>query len=154
MRSYSGPLSGAQVRGDDMARRITTLIVSMIVVAGSACQRTPITAPETSSSHGGHSSHAPADASAVVNGELAELRQLVAHYHDLDDAMAAGYSVAVTPCLALPGVGGMGFHYGNPALINDPAVRELEPELLLYEPQKNGEMRFVGVEYIIPFALR
>ena len=29
----------------------------------------------------------------------------------------------------------------------------LEPELLLYEPERNGQMRFVAVEYIIPFPL-
>ena len=26
------------------------------------------------------------------------------------------------------------------------------PELLLYEPEKNGKLRFVGVEYIVPFT--
>jgi hypothetical protein len=31
-------------------------------------------------------------------------------------------------------------------------VEPLQPELLLYEPQKNGKLRFVGVEYIVPFA--
>jgi hypothetical protein len=31
-------------------------------------------------------------------------------------------------------------------------VNLLQPELPLYEPEKNGKLRFVGVEYIVPFA--
>jgi len=45
----------------------------------------------------------------------------------------------------------MGFHYGNPNLI-DESVRVDEPELLLYEPEKNGRLRLVAVEYIVPYT--
>jgi hypothetical protein len=45
----------------------------------------------------------------------------------------------------------MGFHYGDTDLI-DGTVEEFAPELLLFEPQKNGKLRFVGVEYIVPFT--
>jgi len=31
-------------------------------------------------------------------------------------------------------------------------VNLLQPELLLYEPEKDGKLRFVGVEYIVPFT--
>jgi hypothetical protein len=130
---------------------------TLAVFAASACeQRAPITGPDTFASDGvsdARTSQAPDTTPAAVNAQLAQLRQLTAHYRDLDAAMAAGYNVQVTPCLELPGVGAMGFHYGNPAFIDDPAANALQPELLLYEPQKNGKLRFVGVEYIIPFAL-
>jgi hypothetical protein len=49
------------------------------------------------------------------------------------------------------GAGGMGFHYGNTALI-DGAVRVDQPELLLYEPERNGRLSLVAVEYIIPYT--
>jgi hypothetical protein len=45
----------------------------------------------------------------------------------------------------------MGFHCGDPGLI-DGVVEELKPELLLYEPQKNGRLRLVAVEYVVPFT--
>jgi hypothetical protein len=65
----------------------------------------------------------------------------------------AGWSVQFPPCLEVPGLGGMGFHYGNPAHVQDGgAVDLLQPELLLYEPQKNGQLRFIGVEYIVLFS--
>jgi hypothetical protein len=49
------------------------------------------------------------------------------------------------------GAGGMGFHYGDTNLI-DSTVEEFAPELLLFEPQKNGKLRLVAVEYIVPFT--
>src|SRR6187455_1761743 len=70
------------------------------------------------------STQVTADASTA--SQIAQLRRLVA------------------PFLEAPGVGGMGFHYGNPAYVEDGgAVNLLQPELLLYEPQKNGQMRFI-----------
>ena len=119
----------------------------------SACQRSPVTGPSALSSASTTVTDLNVNLGSDVNKQLAELRAVTAHYRDLDDAMAAGYNVQVTPCLELPGVGGMGFHYGNPAYINDPAENHLQPELLLFEPMKSGKMRFVGVEYIIPFSL-
>ena len=134
-------------------RMVIRSAVAVLIAAAIACQRAPVTAPDSELASAAAPGNAQEGTPSEVNAQLAALRALVAHYHDLDKAMAAGYIAEVTPCLARPGVGGMGFHYGNPAFINDPAVRVLEPELLLYEPEQNGQMRFVGVEYIIPFAL-
>jgi hypothetical protein len=90
-------------------------------------------------------------ASAKIKQQLAALRRLTAPFHNFDKALAAGYTVQITSCLELPPLGGMGFHYGNPDFING-TVNLLQPELLLYEPQANGRLRFVGVEYIVPFT--
>jgi hypothetical protein len=100
-------------------------------------------------------SHTAAARAEPVSGEaqrdIARLRALTARFHSFDVANAAGWNTQITECFSNPALGGMGFHYGNAALI-DGKVDVLEPELLLYEPQKNGKMRFVAVEYIVPFA--
>ena len=127
--------------------------IAVSIAAGAACQRAAVTAPESEVAWAAAPSEARDEAPSDVTAQLAELRALVAHYHDLEKAMAAGYHVQVTPCLAFPRCRGHGLSLRNPAFINDPAVHVREPELLLYEPQQNGQMRFVGVEYIIPFAL-
>jgi hypothetical protein len=93
-------------------------------------------------------SRVPPHAMASVNAELAAVRALTAPYHDFDKALEAGYSVSLTPCLSSP-AGGMGYHYGNPAFI-DGSVDAMEPEVLVYEPVKNGSLRLVAVEYIVP----
>jgi len=103
----------------------------------------------------------PATASAAAASQIAQLRRLVAPFHDFDAAVAAGWSAPITPCFVAadlpsqPGSGAMGFHYGNLGYIQDGGVVNLlQPELLLYEPEKNGKLRFVGVEYIVPFTDR
>lgn len=89
---------------------------------------------------------------AAVDQDIATLRRATAPFHQLGTAMAAGWSAQITGCLTDPaGAGGMGFHYGNPALI-DGSVQVDQPELLLYEPEKNGQMRLVAVEYIVPVS--
>jgi hypothetical protein len=47
----------------------------------------------------------------------------------------------------MPGAGGMGFHYVNPALVMTPAVEAKRPEILLYAPKPNGRLELIGVEY-------
>lgn len=101
----------------------------------------------------------PATVNASTASQIAQLRRLVAPFHDFQTASDAGWSAPITPCLvagdlpSTPGSGAMGFHYGNLKYIQDGGVVDLlQPELLLYEPEKNGKLRFVGVEYIVPFA--
>ena len=89
--------------------------------------------------------------SAEVNKDLAALQKVTAKFHSFEGAKAAGWSEPITGCMTDPMAGGMGYHYGNPKLI-DGRVRADEPELLLYEPEKNGRMRLVAVEYIVPFG--
>jgi hypothetical protein len=96
-------------------------------------------------------------ASASNASRIAQLRRLVARFHDFDAAVKAGWAAPITPCLVAadlpsqPGSGAMGLHYGNLAYIQDGGVVDLlQPELLLYEPEKSGKLRFVGVEYIVP----
>jgi hypothetical protein len=77
---------------------------------------------------------------------LAQIRAATAKFHDVDEALAAGY-VQASPCVEAPGLGGMGFHYVNPRLASDPAIDPLQPELLLYAPGNDGGLKLVGVEY-------
>jgi len=89
---------------------------------------------------------------AAVEQDLATLRRVTASFHDFETARDAGWSTQITACMTDPGgAGGMGFHYGNTALINGTANVET-PQLLLYEPEQNGKLRLVAVEYIIPYS--
>jgi len=67
-------------------------------------------------------------------------------YRDVNLALADGY-IPVSGCESLPGQGGMGIHYFNPALANDLANDPLKPELLLYAPDDAGGVYLAGVEY-------
>jgi hypothetical protein len=76
-----------------------------------------------------------------------------ARFHDLDKAKAAGYEVRVADaagivCIAQPGQGAMGIHMLNPALLDGTIDAEM-PELLVYEPRNNGELKLVALEYLV-----
>ncbi len=76
--------------------------------------------------------------------DLAAARQATDKYHDVSVALADGY-VPVSPCVEVPGLGGMGIHYAKFSLM-DPFVDPLTPEVLLYVPTDGG-LKLVGVEY-------
>lgn len=79
------------------------------------------------------------------------VKAATAKYHSVQQAKRDGYSGEHEPCVSSP-AGVMGFHYVNAALVADPAVDPLKPEILLYAPDKQGRLILVGVEYFVPDA--
>jgi hypothetical protein len=86
-------------------------------------------------------------ATGASKADLAAVRQATFKYHDLSAALADGY-VEFYVCTEQPGVGTIGQHYVNLSLAGDPAVDPLRPEVLVYAPMRNGELRLVAVEYV------
>ena len=87
----------------------------------------------------------PASADSVpVQQQLSAVRAATAKYHNVDMAIAAGYT-PTEEC-----VPGMGYHYINYGLFGK--MDPLAPDALLYEAKKNGQLRLVGVEWLKPDA--
>jgi hypothetical protein len=84
---------------------------------------------------------------AAPSDDLQALKAATARYHSFDQAEKDGYTVVGEPCVAAP-PGAMGIHAINPALLADPAIDPLRPEMLLYLPRGNGKLELVGVEYL------
>jgi hypothetical protein len=84
---------------------------------------------------------------------LSQVRDATEDYHNIRNAQAAGYNLVpgLDYCFDNPGVGGMGFHYINTALL-DTVVDALKPEAMVYAPERNGKLRLAAVEYIVPIA--
>ena len=85
----------------------------------------------------------------VVQDKLVGIvRSATAQYVDnVSAATAAGYSPALG-CVSGPDHGAMGIHYVNGSLVNGP-IDPTHPQALIYEPQPNGGLKLVGVEFII-----
>jgi hypothetical protein len=89
---------------------------------------------------------------AVAGGVGA--KSSTARFHDLDKAIDAGYSVTVADvngitCISDPaGSGTMGVHMLNPALV-DATIDADAPELLVYAPKPDGELKLVALEYLV-----
>ena len=81
--------------------------------------------------------------------ELDDLKSDLSDFKDLSAAKAAGWDTQLTPCWYATGSGGMGYHFGNADLI-DGTPDLNNPEAFMYEPQEDGSMKLVGLEYIVP----
>lgn len=83
------------------------------------------------------------------------VRRAVKRYENFEVAKGEGW-VPATPCVSGPNEGAMGVHYVlpppapdmPPLRIGDGVLNPEEPEALIYEPQPNGRMKLVGVEFI------
>lgn len=96
---------------------------------------------------------ADASATAARGLDLTAARRATARYHRVERAVADGWgNPVISPCVSDPELGGMGHHYVNLGLM-DAVLDPSAPEILLYEPTKNGRFRLVGVEHAVPFAV-
>lgn len=87
--------------------------------------------------------HAP----DLTGAQRQVIREATQRFRDVAVAEAEGY-VNTVACVAHPELGGMGVHFVNPTLIGDGRVDPTLPEMLVYEPTKNG-LRLVAVEYFV-----
>ena len=79
--------------------------------------------------------------------QLEIVKRATARFKDVSKAVAAGYT-PTSDCVTGRG-GAMGVHYLNLARLGDPKLDLRKPELLLYEPQADGSMKLVGVEWMV-----
>lgn len=78
------------------------------------------------------------------------VKRVVEGYRDFKAARIAGYSVQYPQGCVQTSAGSQGLHFSNPALLDGKAEMN-RPELLMFEPQPDGSMALVGVDYVIPF---
>lgn len=83
---------------------------------------------------------------------LKAVKKATAKYHNFQKALEDGF-VQVSPCVSHPTLGTMGYHYANIERVLDPALDPAEPEVLLYIPNEQGNLRLVAVEYVVPLGL-
>lgn len=89
-----------------------------------------------------------------TQAQLAEARRATAAFHHFPAALAAGYGpqpvldLEGNACIVQPGEGAMGVHYPNGGLFNT-LLDARTPQALIYEPQTDGSLRLVGVEYLV-----
>lgn len=97
-----------------------------------------------------------ANESAAPAGSLARLaetdllksiRNATSRFHSPTQAIKAGYEPD-DHCVSVPGLGGMGYHWANPSLV-DPVLDPLNPEVVLYASGPGGNLRLVAIEFIV-----
>jgi hypothetical protein len=84
-----------------------------------------------------------------VPPELEPVRAALDKYRDPVVAVRDGY-LSTVGCVQYP-EGGMGVHFLNPGLFG-PMPDPMAPQLLLYEPDAQGQLNLVAAEWFIPLA--
>jgi hypothetical protein len=93
--------------------------------------------------------HAAPD-STVPTSLLEQIREATRQFADVERAKDAQYG-ELPGCVTGPQEGAMGVHYVNMGLVGDGELDVNQPEALIYEPN-NGQLRLVGVEYLVTVA--
>lgn len=79
-------------------------------------------------------------------------RNATRRYHDFRNAKAHGYGLFHDAngiaCISMPGMGAMGIHFVNGALVGDGKVQLKQPEALVYA-RENGHRKLVALEYVV-----
>jgi hypothetical protein len=91
---------------------------------------------------------------ANTNEDVAAARAATQPFFRVDLAKLNGYGLFVDAagikCIDNPGVGAMGIHYVNGALVGDAILDPARPEALVYEPGPVfGGLRLAAAEYIV-----
>ena len=129
------------------AARIVARVVLVASVAVS-CERTTATTEPLSSAHQNHSAvAATSPVGGAGNTLVKDVHAIASRFHSTVQAKKAGY-VSDPFCVEVAGLGGMGHHWVNQSLV-DPVFDPLNPEVVLYAPDKNGKLKLVAVEYIV-----
>ena len=135
-------------------RRVALALVALFTTVAIACDQTssPTSASDAATAVSGNGRIARDGQAADVADQLGRLRELIGPLHNVAAAQAAQYIDAIPGCFIDAQLGGMGFHFAKGSTI-DGNLNELEPEVLVYEPEKDGRLELVAVEFIIPFEI-
>lgn len=111
------------------ARSVAAALAALLVLA------TPIVVASAATGE-------DADAKQIRAG----LRAVTARYNNIDHAVADGYA-PTHECVAIPGLGGMGYHYVNVEHLLDGVVDPDRPDVVLYASDSQGRLRLAAVEW-------
>jgi hypothetical protein len=84
----------------------------------------------------------------LSTGLVQEVLDATQRFRDVAVAESEGYG-AFLGCVSGPQEGAMGVHFANGGLVGDGQLDAARPEVLVYEPRKNGALRLVAVEYLV-----
>jgi hypothetical protein len=90
---------------------------------------------------------------AAARSDLTTARAATARFHAIGQADAAGYGLPpagpLHECISsFNGTGAMGYHHINGSLL-DTTVDASKPEVLVYAPGDDGQLKLVALEYVV-----
>ena len=140
-------------RATSLALRIAVPAVALAVACSQPPQEPTASVDPMVAAHGAHDRRDYPEVTQGHRNAAARVKEATAVFRDIQAAVSAGYTVQFPQgCASDPTAGAQGFHYLDPVAAADSKLDLLHPELVMYEPQADGSMVLVGVDYVIPFA--
>lgn len=128
-----------------LARAIGYAALAVLMVAGSAV-------PGRAQDHDGHGGPAgpPQKLTPQQNDLVREVREATERFRNVTDPAQVGDPYALTfGCVSGGDFGAMGLHFLRGDILHDGDVKSSEPEILLFEPTRNGGIRITGADFIV-----
>ena len=89
------------------------------------------------------------DKAAQQPGALVKIvRDSTERFKDVAVVQAEGYALQFG-CVSGADWGAMGLHYVNFPLVMDGELDATRPEIVIYEPARNGSVRLIGADYLV-----
>ena len=89
----------------------------------------------------------------VDSSGAAQVRAATAPFHSIAAAEQRGYTLLTDTrkiaCIDMAGMGAMGVHWADSALVADPRIVPTRPEAMVYAPDRDGTLRLAAVEYVV-----
>jgi hypothetical protein len=126
-------------------RQPLTIIVAALLVAGCDDQTPFQPQPQA------NAVEVAASRDAERATAVAALRSVTARYKQLELAVKDGF-VLLHPCETRPDEGPVGTVYVHLGRLTDGKIDPALPDALIYEPQANGRLTLVGVEFAILYT--
>jgi hypothetical protein len=76
------------------------------------------------------------------------VREATERFKDVAAAEAEGYALQFG-CVSGPDIGAMGMHFVNGPLVGDGELDAARPEIVIYEPLRNGRLQLIGADYLV-----
>jgi hypothetical protein len=89
-----------------------------------------------------------ADRKSQASALIKIVRDSTERFKDVSVAEAEGYALQFG-CVSGPDSGAMGLHYVNGALVGRGEVDPTHPQIVIYEPTKDGGLKLIGADFLV-----
>jgi hypothetical protein len=128
-----------------LSRAMSYPVLALLIVTGSALQGRA----QGHDGHGGKPS-GPQQLTAQQNDLVKTVRDATARFRNVKDPSEVGDPFALLfGCVSGGDFGAMGLHFVRGDILHDGDVNANEPEILLFEPTRNGGISLTGADFIV-----
>jgi len=128
-----------------VSRTISCPLLALLMLAGSARQ----SRAQAHDDHGGKPA-SPQPMTAQQNDLVKAVRDATARFRNVTDPSEVGDPYTLLfGCVSGGDFGAMGLHFVRGDILHDGDVNMNEPEILLFEPTRNGKISLTGADFIV-----